>query len=179
MQRMPNTEYPFGDIVSDNRDWFVFDRYWGNHSRVLQRMGGKFHESIEVSVTPINSDIPSSWERIKELRIRHHVTDQSDDRFTHVFCGGVAKCILDKVGAEFYETLFHTDLLSEIDWAKYQVVDLIHWQGGGIPLILICKDPKKFPHAAKHFVTLLEPDSYWDKLFGDEHLNPIREAAQC
>jgi hypothetical protein len=126
-------------------------------------MGGKFDRAIEVNVTPINPSFEGVWEKMKEVRIRDHMTSERADRFSHELCGGTAKRLLDEVGEEFYETIVHADLLADIDQERWKTVDGWHWQGGGIPFILVCKDPSKYPHLVKHFVNVMLKDDYWAK----------------
>ena len=162
MTQQTNNPVAITEIVtSDNLDWFVRSSYWGTTSRALQRMGGEFDTAIEVNMSPVNPDMTGVWESMKEVRIREHRTSERPERFTHHVSGAQARLLLDAVGEEFYHTIVHADLLAEIDKTKWEETNKWHWQGGGVPFILIARDPWKFPHLANHFIEMLKCDSYW------------------
>jgi hypothetical protein len=131
-------------MISQNKDWFVRSSYWGNVSRVLQRMGGPFEEQLEVSVSPINSD-DHSWRVLGEVRIRRHVTYSAADVFTHHFPEYLENELSTRLGKGIAQALLHTNLLSEIDPLKMREVSRQWVWGGGLPFVLIARDPHKFP----------------------------------
>jgi len=131
-------------MISRNKDWFVQSSYWRNVSRVLQRMGGPFEEQIEVSVSPTNSD-NYSWRAIGEVRIRRHVTYSAADVFTHHFPDYLEKELSEKLGKGIAEALLHSNLLSELDPVKVREMGRLWVWGGGIPFVLVARDPHKFP----------------------------------
>jgi hypothetical protein len=131
-------------MLSRNKDWFVQSSYWRNVSRVLQRMGGPFEEQLEVSVSPINSD-DHSWLTLGEVRIRRHVTYSASDVFTHHFPEYVENELKGRLGKGIANALLHVNLLSEIDPTKVREMGRVWVWGGGIPFVLIARDPHKFP----------------------------------
>lgn len=131
-------------MLSRNKDWFVQSSYWRNVSRVLQRMGGPFEEQLEVSVSPINSD-DYSWKTLGEVRIRRHVTYSATDAFTHHFPEYLEGQLETRLGKGIADALLHVNLLSEVDPVKVREVSRQWVWGGGIPFVLIARDPHKFP----------------------------------
>jgi hypothetical protein len=133
-------------MYSRNKDWFVSSSAWlGKRSRVLQRMGGKFHQSIDVSIEPINHTA-QEWQDLAKVMIRYHRTHEEDKgRFNHVISDANFDCLVRNVGERVADIIVHEDLLPEIDEHKLKMVHRQwHW-GGGVPFILVCKDPTKYP----------------------------------
>lgn len=131
-------------MLSRNRDWFVKSSYWRNVSRVLQRMGGPFEEQLEVSVSPINSD-DLAWQNLGEVRIRRHVTYSAADMFSHHFPDYLEGELGTRLGKRIADALLHVNLLSEVDPTKVREVGRQWVWGGGIPFVLIARDPHRFP----------------------------------
>lgn len=129
-------------VKSENGDKFRYNGYWGTHSRVLREPEGD-KSQVEVTVFPSNHNFPYAWIEIAELRIRSHRTapgasdrtyDELDDELQ----------IQTRVTPEIANVLIHDDILSEIDNDKWDEVRRKWRGGGGIPFILICKDPSKY-----------------------------------
>lgn len=131
-------------MLSRNKDWFVKSNYWRNVARVLQRMGGPFEEQLEVSVSPINSD-DLGWQNLGEVRIRRHVTYNAADVFTHHFPESLEGELQTRLGKGIANALLHVNLLSEVDPVKVREMSRQWVWGGGIPFVLIARDPHKFP----------------------------------
>jgi hypothetical protein len=131
-------------MISRNKDWFVQSSYWRNVSRVLQRMGGPFEEQLEVSVSPINAD-DYSWKILGEVRIRRHVTYSATDVFTHHFPEYLEGELETRLGKGIADAMLHVNLLSEVDPVKVREASRQWVWGGGIPFVLIARDPHKFP----------------------------------
>lgn len=143
-------------MLNKQKDWFVKDNYWNHYSRALQRMGGTFDKAIDVSVEPINGDFENEWEGLKEVRIRVHTTLDKGDVFRHHFPDHIESNLIEMIGPEITKNLLHDDLLKEIDWKKFKKIDAAHTGGGGIPFILICRNPTKFPHLRSYWAKLLK-----------------------
>lgn len=142
-------------MLNKQKDWFVNSSAWFNWSRVLQRRGGTFEKGIEVSVSPINRD----WEALKEVRIRVHSTSETNDRFHHHFPDSIGEDLLANVGKEITHTILNGELLREIDWPKFKLLDKEYLGGGGLPFILICRNPKRYPELRQYWKELLLVDS--------------------
>lgn len=132
-------------MYSRNKDWFVSSSAWGGkRSRVLQRMGGRFHQSIDVSIEPINHT-DREWSELAKVMIRYHRTHEDKDRFNHVISDGGYTCLVHHVGERVADVIVHEDLLAEIDEHKLKTVHRQWNWGGGVPFILVCKEPTKYP----------------------------------
>jgi hypothetical protein len=131
-------------MISRNKDWFVKSGYWRNVARVLERMGGTYENQIEVSVSPVNSD-DLGWSTIGQVRIRRHVTIDARDVFSHHFPDYLERELEERFGKGIANALLHEDLLKEIDPFKHRVMARQWVWGGGIPFVLIAREPHKFP----------------------------------
>lgn len=131
-------------IQSENGDKFRYSGYWGTHSRILQGFEDD-KSQVEVTIYPSNSDFLYAWVAISEVRIRSHRTAPGGgDRIYGELDDSDAFKIKAYLSPEITNVLFHTDILSEIDNDKWEDVTRKWRGGGGIPFILICKDPSKY-----------------------------------
>lgn len=132
-------------MISRNKDWIVKCSYWRNVSRVLQRKGGKYEHQIEISLSPTNRD-DESWLLLGQARIRKHMTTADvKDEFSHHFPDYLEDELTRRLGKSIANVLLHVNLLSEIDPIKLQEVARQWVWGGGIPFVLIARDPHKYP----------------------------------
>lgn len=152
--------------TSRNKDWFSYCAYWGTENRVLQRMGGNFNQAIEVTITPINPTMEGVWENLARVMIRYHFTHPTArDKFYHVIGNRTVENLVKAVGRQITDVLLHDDLLNEIDQDKLRAVDKAWQSGGGLPFILICKDPSKYLFLVDVWRKELKPDDYRQELF--------------
>ncbi len=153
-------------IISENGDWFHFSGYWGVFSRCLCRMGGKFHEAIDVSLTPINV---WEWEELKQVRIRKHRTTETNPfAFAHSFPKVHYDHLVEKVGETIARLLVHEDLLAEIDMSLFRHMDRVWGWGGGVPFILVCKERDRYPELLEHWFTVLDNESAYLKSMDED-----------
>lgn len=131
-------------VKSENGNKFRYSGYWGTHSRLLREPKDD-QSQVEVTIFPSNSDFLYSWISITELRIRAHRTAPGggDRTYEELDDSDVFK-IKAHVSPEITNVLLHTDILSEIDNDKWDEVKRKWRGGGGVPFILICKDPSKY-----------------------------------
>lgn len=133
-------------MYSRNKDWFVSSSAWGGkRSRVLQRMGGRFHQSIDVSIEPLNHN-KREWSELAKVMLRYHRTHEEDKgRFNHVISDAGFDTLVRYTGERVADIIVHEDLLAEIDEHKLKTVHRQWSWGGGVPFILVCKEPTKYP----------------------------------
>lgn len=155
-------------VISDNKDWFNRSNYWGNSNRVLIRMGGKYREQVEVSVSPVNN-FDGDWRDLALVRIRTHAT-VSKDHFSHAISPAIWNDLVEHVGEEIANILVHTDLLGEIDPDEHKKYQRTWSAGGGIPFILLAKDRSKFAVLLEPLFGLLDREPYYLKLMDDDIL---------
>lgn len=131
-------------IKSNNGNLFRYCGYWGTYSRLLQEQGDD-KPQVEITIVPKHPDFLYSWYDVAEVRIRKHRTAPGlSDRISDEIDEDLLSRPTTRVGLEVTELLLHTDILSEIDDEKWVEVDRKWRGGGGIPFILICKDPSKY-----------------------------------
>lgn len=110
-------------MESKNKDWFKYNRYWRQWSRVLCRAGGNFDNEISIPITPVN-DIEVEWGEIEKVLIKRFdnrfSATKSDNQYTHVLPDVVYKDICEHVGNSKADVLIHSDILPLIDWEKHQ-----------------------------------------------------------
>lgn len=119
-------------IISDNHDWFSYDKYWNTWNRVLVRRGlvQGYKKEITISLTPINNLY--SEENIKEildLKIRTHQTDTKEDLYTHVLPYTVFNTMSKHFTKEQLDLLLDKDILKYVDLSKLLDSKLNH---GGV-----------------------------------------------
>lgn len=139
-------------MLSRNKDWFVKSSYWHNVSRVLQRMGGTFEQQIEISLSPTNND-DLSWLLLGEARIRsHRTTADANDVFSHHFPDYLEGELERRFGKSIANVLLHENLLKEIDPQKHRIMARQWVWGGGVPFVLIAREPHKYPALIQFWV---------------------------
>lgn len=121
-------------MISENKDWFCKSAYWGTWSRVLLRRGGDGHHyQIEITVHPGRSGISWEWDRVKQLRVRRHLTQSGlNDKWTHHLPDEIYQEMVTELGEEMTWVLVHADLLSFMDISYME--NVINYEGGGHPL---------------------------------------------
>lgn len=106
-------------MLSANKDWFHYDSYWRQWSRVLVRGGGEHDHQVEIKITPINDD----WMEIHPGMIRRKDVrfgmKNERDIWTHNLPDEVYNKIRENLGKETADFFVHADILPMIDWFKY------------------------------------------------------------
>jgi len=112
---------------------FYYSKYWGTWSRVLTRSHNDW-ETVEVNITPINASFEdTSWDKIKQCWIRVHCTTPTSAD-TKSLPAEQEEMLVAQVGKEVADFLMHGDILSLIDFKKYN-----KHKNGGCPLSLCRK----------------------------------------
>lgn len=124
-------------------DWFVKTAYWHRWDRVLERMGGDFKHSIDVSVEPMN-DYPGDWDMLKQVNIRKHMTYEPPKNFKHDFPDEILHRLIKHVGPDMAWFIIEYPILKSLKPGALDRMDTWNQMGGGIPFILITKEPFKF-----------------------------------
>ena len=110
-------------MFSRNKDIFVYSSYWRTWSRVLLRMGGKFHYQLEVDVTPINDHNVSSWVPTEYIRIRKHCTVHGPkDIYTHDLPDTVVERMEEYLSQDAINIILHSDIYNLVDWELYDSI---------------------------------------------------------
>lgn len=108
-------------------DWFEYDKYWRQWSRVMLRGGGNFDHEISIPLDPIN-DSPNfcdekGWENIAKVLIRKHdIRFRADTKcihYTHELPQEVYDRLVMMTGKATADVIMHGDLLPMIDWKRY------------------------------------------------------------
>jgi hypothetical protein len=108
-------------------------------------MGGTFEKQIEISCSPTNSD-DMSWLSLGQARIRTHMTTaDARDVFSHHFPDYLEGELEKRLGKGIAKVILHENLLSEIDPLKHKAIARQWVWGGGVPFVLIAREPHKYP----------------------------------
>lgn len=109
-------------MESKNKDWFKYDTYWRQWSRVICRGGGNYDHEISIPLTPIN-DEASEWSQLSEIRIHRfdvrYAAFRDKNKYTHVLPDSVVEKMKANLSANKVEVLLHSNILPLIDWDKY------------------------------------------------------------
>jgi hypothetical protein len=118
-------------VQSQNGDMFHYSSYWGTWSRVLRTSSGGGDDTVEVDLTAVNLQ----WPRVLACNVRSHRTMCARN---DILCRSLPAHVVDlmhkRMSMETFDQLVHADLLSLIDWDKYNKVC-----NGGAALIKIMK----------------------------------------
>ena len=145
-------------MLSKSKDWFNFCSYWGTWNRTLLRRGGDYSHQIEISLYPVNKDIPSSWDNFLECRVRRHCTSPSlSDKYTHHLPDFVYNELVSRYDTAVADMFVHNDLYNAIDWVKFEEVDRYWTKGGGVPLMMVLKPDFVLPRLMSQ---------YWERVEG-------------
>ncbi|AEV89660.1 hypothetical protein OBP_223 [Pseudomonas phage OBP] len=112
-------------MLSKNKDWFRFNRYFRCWERVLLRGGGDYTHQVSVDLTPVN-DTPNEWDKVREVTI-----SRRDIRFaakpllardivwTHHLPDEVYDQMVKNLGKDKADFLVHADIYKLVDWNEY------------------------------------------------------------
>ncbi|EBY9763934.1 hypothetical protein D5W64_12545 [Salmonella enterica subsp. enterica serovar Saintpaul] len=109
-------------------DWFEYDKYWRQWSRVLLRGGGNFDHEISIPLNPIN-DSPNfvsekDWADIAKVQIRKHdIRFRADTKsiyYTHELPQEVYDRLVMMCGKATADVIMHGDLLPMINWKRHE-----------------------------------------------------------
>lgn len=108
-------------------DWFVYDKYWRQWSRVVSRGGGNFDHEISIPLHPINdsldSDCYEEWDEIAKVQIKRfdvrYRASSKDQIYTHELPDEVYNRLVMKVGKAKADVIMHADILALVDWTRY------------------------------------------------------------
>lgn len=119
---------------------FHLSGYWNTWSRVLtdKHPSGPF---VEVNIVPSHHHCHGEgWDKVRKIWIRVHGTARTDKDVSRTYLTkDVRKLMLDNLGFELTAFLLEADILSMIDFAKYEKN-----QNGGCSLDDCLKDNKLF-----------------------------------
>ncbi|UQT02736.1 hypothetical protein YUBABA_00950 [Serratia phage vB_SmaM-Yubaba] len=109
-------------MESKNKDWFKYDKYWRQWSRVICRGGGDFNYEIEIILTPLNGTT-AEWSDLAKIQIHRHDVRYSafknDNHYTHVLPENVYEQMVRNISRNKLDILLHSDILPLIDWEEY------------------------------------------------------------
>jgi hypothetical protein len=114
---------------------FHLSAYWNRWSRVLtdKHPGGPF---VEVNIVPPRHCYEEGWDKVKKVWIRVHGTARRDRDISRTFLlRDVRELMVKALGRELTTFLLEADILSMIDFAKYEKN-----QNGGCALADCLKD---------------------------------------
>lgn len=110
-------------MQSKNKDWFRYNRYWREWSRVLVRGGGNYDHEISIPLTPVN-DGDSEWGEVGKVLIKkfdvRFDASRSENHYTHVLPDEIKDRITSKLGIAKANVLLHANILPLIDWEEHQ-----------------------------------------------------------
>lgn len=124
-------------------DWFVRYNYWAKWARCLQRMGGDFKYAIDIDIEPGN-DFPGDIDHLKQINLRKHTTYETPKNFKHDFPNYVYNDLVNCVGHEYAQFIIDYPILESLKPGALDRMDSWNQAGGGVPFILITKEPFKF-----------------------------------
>lgn len=108
-------------------DWFVYNRYWRQWSRVMLRGGGTFDHEVRIPLHPIN-DHPEyvsekDWADIAKVQIEkfdvRYRASTNDLTYTHELPQEVYDRLVMMTGKATANIIMHGDLLPMIDWSRH------------------------------------------------------------
>lgn len=109
-------------MESKNKDWFKYDTYWRQWSRVICRGGGNYDHEISIPITPIN-DEASEWSELAKIQIHRfdirYASFRNKNKYTHVLPDAVYEKMKENLSNNKIEVLLHSNILPLIDWDKY------------------------------------------------------------
>lgn len=130
---------------------------YGQTSRIFHVQDETDKKSAFIKISALNSNFAPDWEHLKELRIHYNTLALKDDN-TEVPSDQVIERINKNLGDHWRTFMLNTDFYNEIDWERYVLINRHYCYGGGIPFILVAKNPDKYRWLK----------TYWDNLVKSE-----------